>query len=180
MRLFLEHGFAATTIPMIAAASGVSRTSVIRYWGTKSGIVWAEFDRHIERLAARLAQTDQRRSVMEVVCEAVVENLGASIAASPAWLERFAVLDAAPELRAEEAEHWDRWADVIAGHVAARSGQASMGLTPQAVGGAVQRAFLAFLRQWRDEQSLGDPLPALRRALRPMCTALEGLIPGTD
>lgn len=180
MRLFLTHGYAATTIPMIAADSGVSRTSVIRYWGTKSEIVWAEFDRHIERLAAALAEADHGRPVMVAVCEAVIENLGASIAASPAWLDRFAVLDAAPELRAEEAEHWVRWADVIASYVASRSGQAPNGLAPQAVGGAVQGAFLAFLRQWRDGQLVGDPLPALHRALEPICTVLDGLLPGIE
>lgn len=41
MRLFTENGYSATTVPVIAEASGVGRATVFRYWGSKSEIVWA-------------------------------------------------------------------------------------------------------------------------------------------
>ena len=42
--LFLEHGFAATTMPGIAAAAGVSVQTVYKAFGNKPGVAKAVFD----------------------------------------------------------------------------------------------------------------------------------------
>ena len=176
MRLFLERGYAATTIPMIAAESQVSRTSVFRYWGSKSEIVWSVFDLHTRRLGDLLRASDPGAPTMDVVRECVVENLRLSMADSALWLERFAVLDSAPELKPEEHAHWVAWAGTVAAFIADRHGVDSGDVLPQAVGGAVQSAFLAVLRRW-----LGDAgdrpdglLSCLADALVPLCGVLQG------
>ena len=43
-RLFLEHGYAATTMPAIAAASGVSVQSVYKAFGNKPALLKTVFD----------------------------------------------------------------------------------------------------------------------------------------
>jgi AcrR family transcriptional regulator len=175
MRLFSEHGYAATTIQMIATESGVSRTSVFRYWGSKSEIVWSEFDLHTRRLAELLRAADPDAPTMGVVRQCVVENLRLSMDASASWLERFAVLDSAPELKPEEYAHWVAWADTVSAFVAERHGLDAGDVGPQAIGGAVQSAFLAVLRQWLTaEDRAGALLPALDEAVVPLCDLLQG------
>lgn len=43
-RLFLEHGYAATTMPAIAAAAGVSVQSVYKAFGNKAALLKTVFD----------------------------------------------------------------------------------------------------------------------------------------
>ena len=181
MRLFLERGYAATTIPMIAAESQVSRTSFFRYWGSKSEIVWSAFDLHTRRLGDLLRASDPGSPTMDVVRECIVENLRLSMDDSALWLERFAVLDSAPELKPEEHAHWVAWADVVAAFIADRRGVDSGDVVPQAVGGAVQGAFLAVLRRSLDDA--GDRpdglLSCLEDALVPLCDVLQGWLDGS-
>lgn len=56
MDLFLEKGFEATTIDDIAAAAGISRRSVLRYFGTKEDIVLGHLAGEGARARAALAE----------------------------------------------------------------------------------------------------------------------------
>jgi AcrR family transcriptional regulator len=163
---------------MIAAESDVSRTSVFRYWGSKSEIVWTVFDIHTERLGSLLAAAPEAEPTMTAIRSRVVENMRLSMIDSAVWLERFAVLETAPELRAEESAHWVAWADTVAAFVAARHGFAPADVPPQSIGAAVQAAFLAVLRQWL---ATGRPTAIaavapgeLDAALTPLCDLLQG------
>ncbi|MEV7085368.1 TetR family transcriptional regulator [Streptomyces sp. NPDC093085] len=177
IRLFLDLGYTATTIPMIAEASGVSRTSVFRYWGSKSEIVWGTFDLHTRRLGTLLDAPEALESpepTMRVLRERVVRNLALSMEDSGQWMERFTLLDSSPELRAEEAAHWLSWAGVVSTFVARRHGVPPDGVTAQSAGGAVQAAFLAVLRSWLTEPAPSAALlPDLDRALTPLCDVLQ-------
>lgn len=55
MELFLTRGFEATTIDDIAAASGISRRSFFRYFGTKEDIVLGDLGAKGELAARALA-----------------------------------------------------------------------------------------------------------------------------
>lgn len=179
MRLFREHGYAATTIPMIARASGVSRTSVFRYWGSKAEIIWAEFETHTHRLSQLLRETDQGAATMTIVREQVVANLARSIDDTPLWMERFAILDSSPDLQGEAAAHWLVWAAVIAEYVGQRHGVEPSEVLPQSTGAAVQGAFSAMLRRWlRVDEPSSALLPELDAALRPLCEVLQRWIDG--
>lgn len=171
MRLFTENGYASTTIPMIAEQSGVSRTSIFRYWGSKSEIVWAEFDRHIQRLGSLLeAELTSESSTLDIVRRTVVENLRLSMVDSGLWLERFTLVDTSAELRSEEALHWAEWAREVATFVGGRHGHEPGTLVPQSVAGAVQAAFLATLRT-----RLGAPGDAAATVLHDLDRALSSL-----
>ncbi|PZF09984.1 hypothetical protein DEJ25_13470 [Curtobacterium sp. MCPF17_011] len=175
MALFAEHGFSATTIPMIASASGVSRTSVFRYWGSKSDIVWAEFDEHIAALAQLLTdRTDTADATMDIVRRSVVENLDRSIHASSLWRERFTLIDSSDELRSEEARRWLAWASVIADFVAHRHAIDPADPVPQSVGGAVQGAFVAVLRAQLSGPRTDTVLSALDHVLNDVGSLIQG------
>jgi AcrR family transcriptional regulator len=175
MGLFLADGYEATTIQDIAEACGVSRSSVFRYWGSKAEIVWAVFDVHTKRLGTLLASDESGDATMTIVRRWVVENMRLSTLDSRLYMERFAVLDSTPELRSEESAHWISWAGTVAAFVAARHGFPESAVVPQSIGGAVQAAFLAVLRQWREVQDPADGslLPAIDAALKPLCSLLQ-------
>ncbi|GAA4734016.1 hypothetical protein GCM10023350_16980 [Nocardioides endophyticus] len=160
---------------MIAAESGLSRSSVFRYWGSKSEIIWAEFDAHTAHLRELLDAADPTPPTMTVIRSAVVANLSRSIDASAMWLERFMILDRTPELRVEESARWLAWASEVAEYVARRHGLPVDGVTAQSIGSAVQAAFLATLRQWaKSAEPPRDGVAQADAALAPLCAALQG------
>ncbi|RDG37401.1 acyl-CoA-like ligand-binding transcription factor [Streptomyces corynorhini] len=181
--LFLEHGYAATSLAAITAASGVSRTTFFRYFPSKSWIIWSAFEEHTGRLRRLLADagtgTAERAAepVMTVVRTCVVESLRASVDDRGIWMKRFVILDESLELRAEESAQWIGWAEAVAEYVAARLDAGKDDLVPASVGGAVQAAFLATLRGWKTSPA---PAPELLRgldeALATLCEVLQGWI----
>lgn len=174
--LLLRDGYEATTIRAIMSAGGVGRTTFFRYFGSKGGIVWGEFDRAVERLHAQLEDCGGEVSVMTAVIDAVSASTVASRDAAPeTWLDRFRVLDEDPALTGETAEHWRIWAAEIAGYVQRRTGLADGDVVAAAIGGAVQAAYVAVLRQWASDDAAAE-LSQLRIDLTPIATALQALL----
>lgn len=63
--LFLEQGFAATSVADITRRAGVSRSSFFNYFGGKSDLLWASFDDLVERLGAEMtADPDDPRAAL--------------------------------------------------------------------------------------------------------------------
>jgi AcrR family transcriptional regulator len=172
--LFLEHGYDQTTIAMITAAAGIGRTTLFRYYRSKPDIVWSAFNEHTEHLRRILAASRPGTPTMTAVRVAVVEALAASIDSGGIWMKRFQILDTSASLRSEESAQWISWASAIAEFVADDAGLEPAGVVPQAIGGAVQAAFLAVLRGWR---SLPHPdsrlLTRLDDELRGLCDVLQ-------
>ncbi|WP_454119068.1 TetR/AcrR family transcriptional regulator [Microbacterium lacticum] len=53
--LFLEQGFAATTVADITRRAGVSRSSFFNYFGSKADVLWAGFDARLDAACASLS-----------------------------------------------------------------------------------------------------------------------------
>lgn len=73
MKLFADHGFAATTVDEIAAAAGIGRRTFFRYFPTKEDVVLdpRRLDRAFARAALRERRTgaDDVKRVMAVLAE---------------------------------------------------------------------------------------------------------------
>ncbi|MET8554498.1 TetR family transcriptional regulator [Streptomyces sp. NPDC004959] len=177
--LLLRDGYEATTLQAIMAAGGVGRSTLFRYFGSKAGIVWGEFDRAVERLRSALRDADDA-PVMAAVRAAVVRSTRLSQAAAPeSWLDRFRVLDRDPALAAETAAHWHVWAETVSRYVAERTGLDASAPVPAAIGGAVQAAYVAVLRRWTTRDEPVD-FAELDEALRPVTDAFQTLLNGRD
>jgi AcrR family transcriptional regulator len=164
---------------MITSACGVGRTTLFRYFPSKAEIIWSSFTEHTDRLRRLLAHPEPTTPLMTAIRAAVVETVRGSIDRRGIWMRRFEVLDRSVELRAEESVQWLSWANVIADVVAREKELAAGGVVPQAVGAALQGAFLAVLRSWLP---IPDPderlLPLLDAALAPLCDVLQAWLDG--
>jgi AcrR family transcriptional regulator len=177
--LLLRDGYEATTVQAIITASGVGRTTFFRYFGSKAGIVWGEFDGAVERLRRALDSADDDVGVLAAVRHSVVESTRLSQEQSPdAWLDRFRVIDRDAALASEAAQHWSVWAAEVSGFVFRRTGMPAGTPLPAAIGGAVQAAYVAVLRAWSSSAAEGPvDVGELDDALRPICDALESILP---
>ncbi|NGP09025.1 TetR family transcriptional regulator [Rhodococcus sp. 14C212] len=173
--LFLDRGYAATGLADIAAAAGISKTTFFRYYPTKGALIWAAFEEHTRYLQRVLARAPEDVPVMEVVRAGVVEAVAAGIDEEGVWSKRFRILEASDELQAEGAQRWLTWAEVVATFVAGRIGDRPAAVVPASIGGAVQAAVLAVVREWMRRPASRGELPAeLGAALAPLCRSLQG------
>ncbi|WP_181805316.1 TetR/AcrR family transcriptional regulator [Streptomyces shenzhenensis] len=122
MRLFLEHGFEATTMEQIAGEIGISRRSLFRYFGTKEDIVLGD---HAER-GRTLQAALKARPPDEPPWEALRAALKALVESLPYTPEDFlkitSMLHASPSLRGRQLEKRHQWTELLLPDIAGRLG----------------------------------------------------------
>ncbi|MET0991640.1 MAG: TetR family transcriptional regulator [Lacisediminihabitans sp.] len=175
VELFLEHGYAGTTVAMIAERAGISKTSFFRYFSSKAEIVWSDFDAHTDRLRARLA--DGAHPDLNAVRRTIVDNLRADLDSGGVSLRRFQVLDTSPDLRTGESLRWFAWAEIVTDHLRDLAHLDYPTPMQAAAGSAMQATMLAVLRDGvRDATAREIILERLDSELRTVCSAFEPLL----
>lgn len=167
-RLFAERGFERTTLDDIAAAVGVSRRTLFRYYPAKADIPWGEFDRTLEGLRRVLRELPQEWPVHRVVLEGVVAFNDFPADADPSHRDRMRLILETPALEAHSVLRYAQWRGVIADYVADRSGQPVSGLLPQVVGHVSLALALTAYERWLhdDVAAVGDLLREAMAQLR--------------
>ncbi|WP_433824508.1 TetR/AcrR family transcriptional regulator [Actinoplanes sp. CA-015351] len=113
MNLFLDKGFEATTFDDIAAAAGVSRRSVFRYFGTKEDIVLGGLSGDGARVAAALAGRPDDEPVWQSLL-AVLTEIDQEPADHERLLKISEMMYGTPSLRARSVEKHLQWrADLL-------------------------------------------------------------------
>lgn len=64
--LFLEQGYAGTTVDHIAQRAGVSRATFFNYFAAKSDVMWLELDEAVGEIPALLRVSEERSPVRAV------------------------------------------------------------------------------------------------------------------
>ncbi|WP_248257757.1 TetR/AcrR family transcriptional regulator [Georgenia sp. EYE_87] len=184
--LFLEKGYAATSVADITQRAGVSRNTFFNYIPTKSDLLWTSVDDALEGLAADLGgavrgsapdavadirASDTALAAPHAVTAAVAEVRDALIRTA-AGLEPGTVVlafaNAEPmgvteELEASAARRQSRAGRIVADHLRRRGADE---LTAEVLGRAHAGAFLAALRAWSRSGVPREPFTeALTRAL---------------
>ena len=120
--LFRREGFEKVTLDDLAAAAGVSRSTFLRYFGTKEDAVLGAFDGQDRRVAdalrARPADEDEwtaLRGAMDSVIARYHEDPAGS-------LETTRLVRDTPALRARQLEKQHSWRPALAEALAARAG----------------------------------------------------------
>ena len=113
LRLFTEQGFDETTIDQIAAEAGVSRRTYFRYFDSKAGVLWGDFDPEVD--AIRAARDDARHDVpmMDAIRQAVVAANHYRAEDVPELRARMNLIGSVPALQASAAVRYDAWERAI-------------------------------------------------------------------
>ena len=158
--LFLERGYADTSVADIAMRAGVSRSSFFNYFASKADILWAGLDERISVLAGRLANEQTAVAAADVRDALLV--LGAGFAPDSLALAfvNARAMGIETELEREASLRRSR----IAAVVSARLRESGTAAVPADVAGAAHAgAVLAAIEAWAAE---GAGLAPLSRVLR--------------
>ncbi|MGW2015268.1 TetR/AcrR family transcriptional regulator [Streptomyces sp. NPDC001927] len=122
MRLFLEHGFEATTMEQIANEIGISRRSLFRYFGTKEDIVLGDHAESGRSLRALLEARPAEEPPWDALRAALKELVDTLPYSSEDFLRITTMLHASPSLRGRQLEKRQQWVDLLAPDVTRRLG----------------------------------------------------------
>jgi TetR/AcrR family transcriptional regulator, regulator of mycofactocin system len=153
LELFAERGFEETTIEDIAAAVGVGRRTLFRYFSSKADTVWGDFDWVLDRLRRGLRETSPDEPLMEALSRAVVESNRYEESSLPELRIRMQLITRVPALQAHSMLRYRAWREVIAEFVAERLGQPVDALGPQTLAHAALGTSMAAFVVWVDDPS---------------------------
>ncbi|QDB78559.1 TetR family transcriptional regulator [Georgenia sp. 311] len=162
--LFLEKGYAATSVADITERAGVSRNTFFNYIPTKSDLLWTSVDDAVADLTEALAGSGTDGDAVAQVRAALL-RVAADVEPGPVAL---AFANAEPMGVGEELEESAARRQAAVGRVVAGYLRRSRteDLTAEVLGTALAGAFLAALRAWARTPVPRPPLPdVLARAL---------------
>jgi AcrR family transcriptional regulator len=170
-RLAAQRGYDGTTIEAVAAAAGVSPSTVYRTFGTKEGIfLWDELEiPTIEALETELS----RHTAVEAVV-AVIEAVGTAQFHLPVdeMRERWRFLMDEPALRCAMREEFDRFEAVVADMLRSR-GTVTAG-EARVIASAGMGALHVMFEAWVAD----DPSTDLASAATDAASALRAVLSG--
>jgi mycofactocin system transcriptional regulator len=148
LELFARRGFEQTTLDEIAAAAGVSRRTLFRYYPSKNDMVWGDFDYVLARLRRELDATGAHEPVMEALARAVIASNHYERDQLPELRIRLTLISTVPALQAHSMLRYASWRRVVAQFVADRLGFEADDLVPQTIGWAALGASMAAFVRW--------------------------------
>ncbi len=172
LELFERNGFDETTVEDIAAAAGISRRTLFRYFESKRDIVWGEFDVELVRLSEHLHEAPADEPLMDVLRRAVVSTNRFGAGELDELRIRVNLISTVPALVAHSAVRYAEWRRVVAEFAAERLGEEPDDLGPQTVAHAALGAAMAAFARWahHDAENLSGEVD---RALRFLATGFR-------
>lgn len=163
--LFTDRGFDTTTVDDIAAAAGIGRRTVFRYYASKNDIPWGAFDEQLDRMRATFAALPRGMPVLAGVRAAVLDFNDVHADEQPWHRRRLRLILGTPALQAHSTLRYAAWRQVVADYVASRLGLPPDALVPRSVGHASLGVALAAYEQWLGEEG-GELRDLLDRVFR--------------
>ncbi len=148
--LFSARGFDTTTVDDIAAAAGIGRRTVFRYYSSKNDIPWGAFDEQLDRMRETFAALPDDLPVLTGVRVAVLRFNEVHPQERPWHRRRLRLILGTPALQAHSTLRYAAWRRVVAEYAGRRLGQPVDALVPQAIGYASLGVALAAYERWLD------------------------------
>ena len=169
--LFTENGFDQTNVDDIAAAAGIARRTLFRYFPSKNSIPWGDFDGHLAKMRRQLrAHPDQ--PLGESLRLALIAFNEVPEVEHEHHRRRMQLLLEVPALQAHSMLMYGEWRQIVAEHVAERLGLPVTAHLPQTIAWQLLGASLAAYEQW-----LADPSTDLLELLDEGCTVVTHGLP---
>lgn len=154
LELFCAHGFEQTTLADIAAALGIGRRTLFRYFASKNDMVWGDFDVVNARLRDGLAVAAADEPMISGLTHAVLDSHNWDPESLDELRLRMALIIDVPALAAHSLVRYAEWQRIVARFVAGRLGQAPEDIVPLLVAhmafSASRAAYLRWVR-WPGE-----------------------------
>lgn len=156
LRHFDAHGYEETTMDDIAAAAGVSRRTLFRYFPSKPALVWGGMEPVVERMHAVLDAVPGTESVRDALARAFTESLDLGPERLEATRRRLRLMASHPALVAFGIASLAVDRDVLCGFLARRLGVPADGLRAHVLADALTSANFSALLWWAQHDD-GDP-----------------------
>lgn len=157
LELFHERGFDETTMDDIAAAAGIGRRTLFRYFSSKNELPWGDFDHEIEQMRAHLANIPESVPLARALRNAIVDFNRFPESEVIVHRERMRLLLSEPSLVAHSALRYASWRQVIAEFVARRTRLPEGSLDAQIIGWTCLGASISAYEQWLSNERLSLP-----------------------
>lgn len=159
LELFTQRGFEETTVEDIAAAVGVGRRTIFRYFPSKNDIVWGDFGWVIERLRTHLQEGHDLPLATALQRAAVLSN-SYPREELPVLRQRLTLITAAPALQAHSMLRYAAWRRAVAEWAAERLRQEPDDLGPTTIAEGALGASRAAFTRWvsHPNEDLGELL----------------------
>jgi TetR/AcrR family transcriptional regulator, regulator of mycofactocin system len=160
LTLFLDRGFASTTVKDIARAAGISPRTFFRYYASKNDVAWGDFDEHLARFQAHFDAVPSTVPIPAALRECILAFNDFSDNELPWLRQRMNLLLRVPALQAHSVLRYAAWCDIVATFVARRTGCRAEALLPQVAARCALATAVAAYERWLE----GDGTP-LREVL---------------
>ena len=173
LTLFIERGFEQTTVDDIAAAAGIGRRTLFRYFPSKNDLPWGDFDEELDGMRKHLDSLPPDMPIAEALSLAVIEFNSFPAEEIPVHRERMMLLLSVPALVAHSTLRYIAWRSIIADYVARRLGTATTDHGPQTAAWILLGISLASYEQWLQDDDadlttvLTESFATLRRTFTP-------------
>jgi mycofactocin system transcriptional regulator len=171
--LFARRGFEETTMDDVAAALGVGRRTVFRYFASKNDLVWGDFDWVLRRLQAEFDAADPKATLTAALRDAVVASNTYPADVLPELRLRLTLITTVPALQAHSMLRYAEWRDVVARFAGKRLRRDPGHLAPQALGYAALAASTSAFTQWVVRHPDKDLVKLLRRSYDLLATGFD-------
>jgi TetR/AcrR family transcriptional regulator, regulator of mycofactocin system len=172
--LFSARGFDAVNVDDVAAAAGIARRTLFRYYPSKNAIPWGDFDVHLSNLQDLLDAVDDDVSLRDALRGALLAFNTYSPDEAVRHRERMRVILETAELQAYSMTMYAGWRDVIAGFVARRCGRSVDDLGAQSVAWMMLGVALAAYENWLADDTVALP-EAIAEAFDAVSSGLDAL-----
>lgn len=164
-QLFIERGYAATTVQDIANAADVSPRTFFRYFPSKEDVITVIASATMDDVLGHLAGHDASESLGSALKATFTAVLGPAIDDPDAARAFQFMLRDTPALRARWLEEQRRNRDRLAEELRPWFDQSSGPMAPHLAAGAALLAIDEVMTLWADDPSLPNPLGLLDQAL---------------
>lgn len=153
--LFMARGFDDVSVDDVAAAAGIARRTLFRYYPSKSALPWGDFDAHLDLMRGLLADLDPTVPIRDALRTALLAFN--AFDDTDRHRQRMRLILETEALQAYSMTMYAGWRGVVAAFVAGRLGVAESELTPQTVAWTMLAVSLAAYEHWLADESVSLP-----------------------
>ncbi|WNG88669.1 mycofactocin system transcriptional regulator [Mycobacterium sp. ITM-2016-00317] len=175
--LFMARGFDEVSVDDVAAAAGIARRTLFRYYPSKSALPWGDFDAHLEHMRELLDEFGPGVPIRDALRTAL---LAFNDFDDPErHRQRMRLILETEALQAYSMTMYEGWRAVIAAFVARRLGVEPAHLMPQTVAWTMLAVSLSAYEHWLADESVALPV-ALGESFDMLSSGLAGLETGVS